>query len=77
MVTAKLAANLGRDVGAVPGPVNSRISAGPNELLAGGARLVREARDVLAVMPGQGSDASDANARSSGQQGVMNAIEMP
>ncbi len=50
LVTADLAADLGRDVGAVPGPVNSRGSAGTNALLAGGACLVREAQDVLDAM---------------------------
>lgn len=50
LITADLAADLGRDVGAVPGPVNSRVSTGPNGLLAGGARLVREAQDVLDAM---------------------------
>jgi len=54
LLTADLAADLGRDVGAVPGPVNSRLSAGPNDLLAGGACLVREAQDVLDAMLGSG-----------------------
>ena len=55
LVTANLAADLGRDVGAVPGPVNSRGSAGTNDLLAGGACLVREAQDVLDSMLGAGT----------------------
>jgi DNA processing protein len=42
LITADLAADLGRDLGAVPGPVNSRGSAGTNELLAGGACLIRD-----------------------------------
>ncbi len=50
LTTADLAADLGRDVGAVPGPVNSRLSVGPNDLLAAGACLVREAQDVLDAM---------------------------
>ncbi len=37
LITADLAADLGREIGAVPGPVTSRASAGPNNLLAGGA----------------------------------------
>jgi len=52
LITAELAADLGRDVGAVPGPVGARASAGPNELLAGGACLVRDAQDVLDAMLG-------------------------
>jgi DNA processing protein len=54
LITADLAADLGRDLGAVPGPVTSRLSAGPNELLAGGACLVRDAQDVLDAMLGPG-----------------------
>ncbi len=37
-----------RGVGAVPGPVTSRASAGTNSLLKGGAQLVRSADDILA-----------------------------
>lgn len=55
LITADLAAELGRDLGAVPGPVGSRLSAGPNELLAGGACLVRDAQDVLDAMLGAGA----------------------
>lgn len=54
LLTAVIAAELGRDVGAVPGPVNSRASAGPNDLLAGGACLVRDAQDVLDSLLGPG-----------------------
>lgn len=54
LVTADLAADLGRDVGAVPGPVQSRSSAGTNSLLAGGACLIRDAQDVLDSMLGAG-----------------------
>jgi DNA processing protein len=52
LLTADFAADLGRDVGAVPGPVNSRGSAGTNDLLAGGACLIRMGQDVLDAMLG-------------------------
>ncbi|HEX3737478.1 MAG TPA: DNA-processing protein DprA, partial [Solirubrobacterales bacterium] len=55
LITADLAAELGRDLGAVPGPVTSRASAGPNELLAGGACVVRDGQDVLDAMLGVGA----------------------
>lgn len=55
LITADLAADLGRDLGAVPGPVNSRASVGANDLLAGGACLVRDAQDVLDAMLGPGA----------------------
>ena len=57
LITADLAADLGRDLGAVPGPVNSRSSSGPNHLLAGGACLVRGAQDVIDAMLGPGAPA--------------------
>lgn len=54
LITMDLAADLGRDLGAVPGPVTSRVSAGPNALLASGAHVVRDAQDVLDAMLGPG-----------------------
>lgn len=47
LAIAERAVDLGSQLGAVPGPVTSRVSAGPNALLAGGARLVRGAEDVI------------------------------
>jgi DNA processing protein len=55
LITTDLAADLGRDLGAVPGPVTSRASAGPNGLLAVGACVVRDAQDVLDAMLGAGA----------------------
>jgi DNA processing protein len=57
LITADLAIDLGRDLGAVPGPITSRASAGPNNLLAGGACVVRDAQDVLDAMLGAGAEA--------------------
>lgn len=54
LITTDLAADLGRDLGAVPGPVTSRASAGPNALLASGAHVIRDAQDVLDTMLGPG-----------------------
>ena len=59
LITADLAADLGRDLGAVPGPVTSRASAAPNNLLAGGACVVRDAQDVLDAMLGAGAKRID------------------
>jgi DNA processing protein len=59
LITADLAADLGRDLGAVPGPVGSRLSAGPHKLLASGACLVRDAQDVLDAMLGPGAKRLD------------------
>jgi DNA processing protein len=54
LITAEMAGELGRDVGAVPGPVNSWLSAGANRLLHTGAAVVRDAQDVLDEMLGPG-----------------------
>jgi DNA processing protein len=54
LITAQQAADLGRDVGAVPGPVTSASSSGSNGLLAAGAHVIREAQDVLDVILGPG-----------------------
>jgi DNA processing protein len=47
LVTARRAAEQGVDVFAVPGPVDSPTSAGPHALIRDGAKLVRDAADVL------------------------------
>src|SRR5436305_2660178 len=56
LITTDLAVDLGRDLGAVPGPVTSRASAGPNALLASGAHVVRDAQDVLDALLGPGRE---------------------
>jgi DNA processing protein len=45
--TADFAAQLGRTVAAVPGPVTSSLSAGTNALIAEGAVLVSDGRDIV------------------------------
>jgi DNA processing protein len=52
LITAEIAADLGRDIGAVPGPVMSWRAAGCNALLRDGATLVRDTRDVLDAVVG-------------------------
>lgn len=47
LITAKYAADQGRDVFAVPGPVTSPVSRAANILLKNGAKLVESADDIL------------------------------
>jgi DNA processing protein len=47
LITARLAAEQGREVFAVPGAVDSVASFGTHQLLRKGAKLVRHADDVL------------------------------
>jgi DNA processing protein len=56
LITAGFAAELGREVGAVPGQVTSPLAEGPNALLADGAIVVRSTKDVLDAIFGPGHD---------------------
>ncbi len=47
LITARLAADLGREVFAIPGSIHSPLSRGCHQLLRDGAKLVETARDVL------------------------------
>jgi DNA processing protein len=58
LITAHFAADLGREIGAVPGHVTSPLAHGPNGLLADGACTVRSAADVLDAIYGPGSAAA-------------------
>jgi DNA processing protein len=51
LITARLAAEQGRNVGAVPGPITWPRSAGANLLIQDGARLVRHWLDVVEDLP--------------------------
>jgi DNA processing protein len=55
LITADCAANLGRDVAAVPGQVTAEAAAGTNGLLRSGAALVTGPQDVLDLLYGVGA----------------------
>jgi len=78
LITADLATDLGRDLGAVPGPVGSRLSVAPNSLLAGGACLVRDAQDVLDAMLGPGVRRIEraGPGLDAAQEAVLEALEL-
>lgn len=51
LITAKLALELGKDVLAVPGPIDSPQSAGPNNLIKDGAGVVTGVKDIIDYIP--------------------------
>ena len=50
LITADLAMQYNRDVGAIPGEINSINSRGTNTLIKNGAALIRNAEDVLELI---------------------------
>jgi DNA processing protein len=54
LITSRFATALGRTVGAVPGRVTARMTAGSNRLLRDGARVVLGVEDVLEELYGAG-----------------------
>jgi DNA processing protein len=63
LITADMAQNLGREVGAVPGRVGSSPAAGTNELLRDDATVIRGGADVLDSMLETGAEVPRATAR--------------
>lgn len=59
-ITAEIAGDLGREVGAVPGHVGHASATGTNELIREGAHLIRSGRDVLDSLAGPGLDWAEA-----------------
>jgi len=51
LITARQAADLGREVMAVPGSIHSPLARGCNDLIRQGAKLVDSAADILAELP--------------------------
>lgn len=50
LITAKAALELGRDVAAIPGPIDAPQSVGTNDLLREGAHVITSAADALALI---------------------------
>lgn len=76
LITADLAMQLGRPVGAVPGPVTRGLSQGSNALLHDGAHVIRDARDVLeALLPGYRHEPAPGPALDPDLAAALTAVE--
>jgi DNA processing protein len=67
LITARLAAELGREVMAIPGSIHSPVARGCHRLIRDGARLVESAQDVLEEL---GFDLPHSPARSAAAPGT-------
>ena len=74
MITVEHATDCGRDVWAVPGPVTAPLSAVPNELIRGGAPLIRSVADALDELGLPGGVSVVAEALPPGPRGVLAAL---
>jgi DNA processing protein len=79
LITATMAQDLNREVGAVPGRVGSSPAAGTNALLHEGAHVIRSAEDVLDALVGPGTGrlarASTGPALEPELAGVLDLVE--
>jgi DNA processing protein len=74
LITAEMAQELGRDVGAVPGRVGSSPAAGTNGLLRDGGFVIRGGEDVLDSMLGPGARALLPSARGPALEPELGAV---
>ena len=73
LITARLAMEQDREVMAVPGPIVSQQSWGPNLLIKDGAKLIQEALDVIEELPQTVRQELVYRERSGQQQGAAPA----
>ena len=82
-ITAGLAIEYGRDVGAVPGPIHSTFSRGTHELIKTGAALIERPEDILNLLDAQPRSIDEAPAPRPlpkdlprEEQQIMDALDM-
>ena len=75
LITARYAAEQGRDVYAVPGPVGSTVSEGPHILIKEGAKICTGPRDILGDLQIAGKIEQEDPDLSSDESNIFNTLK--
>jgi len=77
LITARLALESNREVGAVPGEISSVQSLGTNALLREGASLIRDAGDVLELVGISATQKEKVDKLDEIAQNILHSLDMP